>query len=91
MRWVSYTIPHNEKRRYSPTGRVQAPTALHGENEGTPSRRRRFSGVPLSSDNTKSTTVGAAVSAEFCVTTNSKATKFKLTLAPGTKFVIAPS
>ena len=45
----------------------------------------------VTADTTKSTTVGAAVSAEFCVTLNSAGTKFKLTMAPGTKFVIAPS
>jgi hypothetical protein len=43
----------------------------------------------VTADNTKSTTVGAAVSGEFCVTLNSAGTKFKLKLAPGTKFTIA--
>ena len=42
----------------------------------------------VTADTTKSTTVGAAVSAEFCV--NVKGSKFTLALAPGTKFVIAP-
>jgi hypothetical protein len=43
----------------------------------------------VTADNTKSTAVGAAVSGEFCVTLNSAGTKFKLKLAPGTKFTIA--
>jgi hypothetical protein len=44
----------------------------------------------VTADNTKSTTVGAAASGEFCA--NSTATgKIKLSLAPGTKLVINPS
>jgi hypothetical protein len=42
----------------------------------------------VTSDTTKSTTIGAAVSGEFCVTLNGTGTKFKLKLAPGTKFTI---
>ena len=45
----------------------------------------------VTADTTKSTTVGAAVSAEFCVTLNSAGTNFKLAMAPGTKFKIAAS
>jgi hypothetical protein len=44
----------------------------------------------VTTDNTKSTGAGAAVSGEFCVTLNSAGTKFKLKLAPGTQFTIAP-
>ena len=44
----------------------------------------------VTADTTKSTSSGAAVSGEFCVTLNSANTKFKLKMAPGTKFTIAP-
>ncbi len=43
----------------------------------------------VTADNTKATSVGAAASGEFCA--NSTATgKIKITMAPGTKLVIAP-
>jgi hypothetical protein len=41
-------------------------------------------------DTTGSTTIGAAVSAEFCVSSTSTSGVYTITNAPGTKFVIAP-
>jgi hypothetical protein len=43
----------------------------------------------VTADTTKSTTVGAAVTGEFCVTENATTGKIKLTGAPGVPFKIA--
>jgi hypothetical protein len=45
----------------------------------------------VTKDTTKSTTVGAAVSGEFCVTENTTTGKIKLAGAPGVPFKIAKS
>jgi hypothetical protein len=45
----------------------------------------------VTADTTKSTTVGASVTGEFCVTSNAAGTKIKLTGAPGVPFKIAKS